>query len=134
MVEFYLYILNSVFLKHVINDFFFFVLRQVYSSGYCGQHPQPYLNHREVYSQIFRQRKKEELTSPRSSISSKSGDSSSFLSPASTPEIKTLRHKREKMVKQASIKWSVCFALQIRLSLFFQTMSGFLMLLCSFSG
>lgn len=77
--------------------------KQMYSSGYCGQYQQQYLNQREVYNQLLRHRKKEELTSPRSSISSRSD--SSFLSPASTPEIKNLRQKREKMVKQASIKW-----------------------------
>ncbi|GFV39503.1 kinase suppressor of Ras 2 [Trichonephila clavipes] len=44
-----------------------------------------------------------DLMSPRSSVSSHSG--SSFMSPASTPDIDNIRMRRDKLVKQASIKW-----------------------------
>lgn len=102
------------FLQYWRFPMLFILFRQMYSSGFCGQYHQQYLNQKEVYSQLLRHRmvaKKspvvsgEDLTSPRSSVSSRSD--SSFLSPASTPEIKSLRQKREKMVKQASIKWLV---------------------------
>ncbi|GBN08001.1 Kinase suppressor of Ras 2 [Araneus ventricosus] len=44
-----------------------------------------------------------DIMSPRSSVSSYSG--SSFMSPASTPDIESVRLRRDKLVKQASIKW-----------------------------
>nr|XP_042898609.1 kinase suppressor of Ras 1 isoform X2 [Parasteatoda tepidariorum] len=94
--------------------------RQMYTTGYYGPHPQQRQQHQPQYlnsnghSQLGRQRlinkrpsvvneSGSDIMSPRSSVSSYSG--SSFMSPASTPDIDNVRGRRDKMVKQASIKW-----------------------------
>ncbi|KAG8199722.1 hypothetical protein JTE90_000819 [Oedothorax gibbosus] len=76
-----------------------------YSPQYQQQQQPPNLNSHQA---LLRQRMRRPSTaidgdpmSPRSSVSSQS----SFMSPASTPEIDTVRLRRDKMVKQASIKW-----------------------------
>ncbi|KFM71299.1 Kinase suppressor of Ras 2, partial [Stegodyphus mimosarum] len=99
--------------------------RQMYATNYnnCGQYQQQQVQQkymlntqtqRDTYNQLVRQRlagkrspianhTRTDLTSPRSSLSSPSD--CSFMSPNSTPEIKTTRLRRDKLAKQASIKW-----------------------------
>ncbi|XP_054706754.1 dual specificity protein kinase splB-like [Uloborus diversus] len=89
-----------------------------YLPDYYGHYPQQQTQHYllssqrdAVYTHLIRQRMGPkrpsgigtDLLSPRSSVSSYSD--SSFMSPASTPEVKTARQRREKMIKQTSIKW-----------------------------